>query len=420
MRQGSRQTWRNLALSAGILALAAVLFALLVATRPETREMPVQERAWPVAAITLKPGRWPRTLSLFARVDALSRSTVTAAVAAEVRTLEVVEGQSVRAGQLLATLDDRDYRLDLEQRKAELEQARAAVEQENSRHRGNLEALPRERRLLQLAQAEVDRLEDLLRKKLTSQSSLDSARQAWARQAIAVSRIEESVRSHESRLRELQARVRQKEAAVARARLQLERTRVKAPYDGRVIRLMAAPGQRLAPGGAVVELYATDSLVLRAVVPEPHLETLGRMASSGAPVEARGRLDGRTVSAAFLGLSAAVAGSGAGVEALFRLAPDSRWLQLGRVLEVQVELPPLDGVVPIPWEALYGGDEIYLIDGENRLHAVRVERVGRLRRDGRELLLVRAPGLEGARLLATQLPNAVEGLLVKVVEQRDG
>jgi len=417
MKERIKRRVRNLLLSAAVLFVAGAVFALLVATRPEQRAVAVEERAWPVSAMTLSLGRWPRTLVLYGRVDALTRSRITAAVAAEVTRVAVVEGQRVAKGDLLVVLDDRDFRLDLAQREAELTQARAAVTQENSRHQGNLEALPRERRLLQLAQAEVDRLSDLIEKKLASQSALDTARQALARQAIAVARIQESVRTHEGKLRELEARVAQKEAAVARARLQLDRTRVKAPYDGRVLSIEAAPGQRVAPGGVLLELFEEDSLVLRAVVPEPRLEVLRRMVETGASVTAGGSLDGRPVRAVLLGLTARVADSGAGVEALFRVEEGRRWLQLGRVLELDVTLPEVEEVVPIPWEALYGADEVYLIDDEDRLHAVKVERMGELRREGREWLLVRGPGLDGARLLTTQLPNAVEGLKVRVVKK---
>ncbi len=416
MKNNKNGKWRSLLGSVGILLLAAGIFALLVATRPETHVVEVKERAWPVAAMEIRPGRWPRTLTLYGRVDALSRTSVTAALAAEVTSVPVEEGEAVREGRLLVVLDDRDYRLDLAQREAELEQAQAAIEEENSRHRGNLEALPGERRLLELAQAEVDRLGDLIRKKLASQSSLDSARQALARQSIAVARIEESVRTHQSKLRELEARLAQKQAALEKARLQLQRTRILAPYAGRVIRVRTAVGQRVSPGTVLLELFAETSMVLRAVVPEVHLAVLREMLEQGGTITATGRLDGRPVRARLLRLGAATTDSG-GVEGLFLLEPESRWLQLGRVLELEVELPPLDDVVPIPWEALYGADEVYLINGENRLHAVKVERVGQLRREGRDLLLVRLPGKPEGRLLTTQLPNAVEGLLVKVVRR---
>lgn len=409
---------RSFLLSAVILLSAVGVLVLLVATRHQTQPVAVKEKAWPVTAMTLEPGRWPRTLTLYARVDALARSSLVAALSADVAAVAVKEGDRVHKGQLLVLLDDSDYRLDLQQREAEVAQAEAAIEEENSRHQGNLEALPGERRLLQLAQAEVNRLQGLVGKKLTSQSNLDSARQTLARQSIAVARIEESIRTHASKLKELQARLRQKQAALEKARLQLQRTRVTAPYDGRVLQVKVAAGQRVNPGGQLLQLFDERSLVLRAVVPENRLALLQQMQAAGEKVSASGRLDGRVLTGVLAGLTASVDDSGAGVAALFRLDARSRWPALGRVLRIRVSLPPVEGVVPIPYEALYGLDEVYLVAADHRLHRVKVERAGELHREGRDRLLVRLPPDARGLLLTTQLPNAVEGLLVKVV-QRD-
>lgn len=407
---------RRLTLPLLILAVAVGGFALLVATKPQTHHLKPQEKAWPVAVMEVSPGRLPRTLVLYGRVDTLARSTLASALAADVVEVKVIEGQAVEAGQLLVRLDDRDYRLDLAQRQAELDQVKALIEAENSAHRANLEALPRERRLLELARAEVDRLKDLKGRKLSSQADLDRARQGLARQAIAVSRIEEKVRGHTSRLRELQARLAQRQAALEKARLQLERTRIAAPYAGRVVSVAVAAGQRVRPGAALVTLFDRDSLVLRAQVPDPHLPELRRLLAAGERPQATAEVDGGPVTARLEGFTAAVPQGAGSVEALFRVTAGGGRLQLGRVAALTVSLPPVDEAVAIPFEALYGADKVWLVNDEQRLQPVRVERLGELRQGGRTRLLVRAPQLvAGARLLITQLPNAVEGLLVKVV-----
>ncbi len=364
--------------------------------------------------MTARPGRWSPTLTLYGKVEALVRTILVSPLAAEVVQVKAEEGQRVQKGQLLVALDDRDYRLDLQRNEAEVAQAEAAIAEENSRHQGNLQALPSEKRLLQLAQAEVNRLRGLIGRKLASQSKLDNARQALARQSIAVARIEESIRTHQSKLHALEARLAQARAALGKARLQLARAQVRAPENSRVLAVKVAVGQRVSPGAPLVELFGDDKTVLRAVVPEPYLAVLQRQLDAGKTVTAQAKMDGRVVNARLIRLAAAVSQDGAGVAALFRLQGRRPWLQLGRVLRLRVSLPPVDGVVPLPWEALYGADRVYLVDEHNRLHGVRVEKVGRLRDDNGERLLVRLPKSVGGRILATQLPNAVEGLLVKV------
>ena len=60
------------------------------------------------------------------------------------------------------------------------------------------------------------------------------------------------------------------------------------------------------------------------------------------------------------------------------------------------------------------------MDAENRMRAVRVQRVGETDdAEGRARVLVTAPGLvDGTAVVTTQLPNALDGLLVSVVSGR--
>lgn len=415
---GKTRGWRRLVLPLSILLLAVVVFAVLLATRPQTQQLEAREKAWPVAATRVELGSWPRTLTLHGRVDSINLTLLSAALSADVRGVHVIEGQSVRRGDLLLELDDRDYRLELSQREAEVAQARAAIEAEQSNHRGNLEMLPKEKRLLALAEAEVRRLAGLIEKKLASQSNLDTARQALARQSIAVSRIEVSVRSHESKMRELEARLAQKQAALEKARLQLARTRIEAPYDGRLTQVHVALGDRVNAGTALLELFEEESLIFRALVPEPYVADLQRQLEAGAAVEVSGRLGGSRLGGELISLSARIPAGSGGVEGLFRVTRGTGQLQLGRVVELQLRLPALPGVMPVPHEALYGGDRVYLLDDQDRLRPVSVERVGAfINEEGERKLLIRSPQLKpGDRLLLTQLPNVLEGLLVKVVD----
>jgi len=231
-----------------------------------------------------------------------------------------------------------------------------------------------------------------------------------------VSRIEEKVRAHESKMRELEARLAQKRAALEKAQLQLERTRIKAPYAGRITRVRVSVGERVNPGNPMLDLFEEESLVFRALIPERYLHDVQEAQRNGRSLRVTGQLEGQALEGELASLGASIPDGAGGVEGLFRITRGQAFLQLGRVTTLYLHLPALDGVLPIPFEALYGSDKVYLVDEENRLRPVTVERVGELRREGRELLLIRSSALRnGQRLLLTQLPNAVEGLLVKVV-----
>ena len=94
-------------------------------------------------------------------------------------------------------------------------------------------------------------------------------------------------------------------------------------------------------------------------------------------------------------------------------------MQQGRLVQLQLTLSEQPGLIALPHEAMYGTDQIYRVDKDNRLRLLQVERVGETTTEsGAGKVLIRAPGLQpDAVVLATQLPSAVDGLLVKPVDK---
>jgi HlyD family secretion protein len=238
-----------------ILGVAIAGAAALVATKPKPPPVEIEERSWRVSAQTVETGTHSPVVTLYGRVESLWSSTLTAGLVADVTAVEVIEGDFVAEGDLLVTLDDRDAQLQLTQREAELEQAEARIASELRRHEANLEALPREQRLLQLTRSEVSRLQDLVTSKVGAQSQLDTARKAAEQQAIALATREQAVDEHQSRLAEVEGARLRAEALRDQAQLELERTQVRAPFNGRISEVLVSPGQagpgRRCPGQAV-------------------------------------------------------------------------------------------------------------------------------------------------------------------------
>lgn len=400
-----------------ILATAGVAAASLIATKPQPQPVKAGERAWLVGAETLKRGRYVPNVTLFGKVESLWSSDLTAALSADVLDVASIEGDAVSQGQLLLRLDDRDARLQLAQREAELAQAQARIDSEMRRHEADLEALPRETQLLALTRSEVARLRDLVKKKVGAQSQLDTARQAAERQAIAVTVRQQAVDEHTARLAELQAARVRAEALRDQAQLELERCEVRAPFNGRIADVLVSPGRRVRAGDPLISLYSTDDMIVRAQVPSRHLPAVRRAMAAGATLQAGGEVDGIAVTARLRSLAADAADAAGGVDGLFDIT-DSNGLPVdqGRFVRLELAMPPADDLVALPHEAIYGADRVYVIDGENRMRGLRVERAGEvLMESGETRLLVRIPDLQaGARVVTTQLPNALDGLLVRV------
>jgi RND family efflux transporter MFP subunit len=388
-----------------LIAVGLMGFFLLVATRPAKMPAEVRERAWTVAVETVTPAAQAPVLTLYGAVESPRAAVLTAAVAAYVAGVPVTEGAVVAAGEPLVVLDDRDARLVLAQREAQVTSARRS-------HGNDVQALARERELLRLTEKGVERAQLMVARNLGPQSALDEANAALERQRLSLASRELAVADYPQRLAQLEAQRDQ-------ARLDVERTRIVAPFTGRVADLHVAPGDRVRVGDRIAEIYDVEGLEMRATVPASWLPAV-RAALVGAGAEqirAAAVIDGVRHALRLIGLSGRAGAGGAGVDALLRFEQGAPEVQLGRFAEVYLYLPPVENAVALPHEALYGRDRIYRLH-EGRMAALPVERLGEtVGEDGVTRLLLRSPQLvAGDRVVVTRLPNAMDGLRVVVAE----
>lgn len=396
-----------------ILAAAVAGFILLRATGPESPPMAVGERVWRVNTETVTPGTLAPSLSLYGHVSTPRTAHLRAAVEADVLETLAEEGRLVTQGETLVRLDEREASLRVIQREADLADVRAQISAERLRNARDREALKHDETLLELAERNVARTTDLLARNLGSQSALDDARRAFEQQALAVNARRLALEDFDARLAQLNARVRRAEALLEDARLDLERTAVRAPFAGRVSRLNVAPGDRVRVGDALITLFDAEALEVRARIPALYLPVVRQALAAGERLTAWGEIDGEAVELQLTRLAGEAPATGAGVEGLFRITEGGEQVPLGRFMTVHLRLPEQDQVVALPFEALYGTDRIYRVE-EGRMRAIRVERRGEwMDADGRERVLVHSPEIrDGDRLVTTRLPNALDGLRV--------
>ncbi|HRF44710.1 MAG TPA: biotin/lipoyl-binding protein [Candidatus Competibacteraceae bacterium] len=395
-----------------ILGLAAAGFLLLKATRAVTLPVAAQEKSWRVSTIEVLPERLTPNLLLYGTIEAPRKAEIRAAVTADVAQVKIREGQTVAAGALLVMLDDRDLALNIRQREADFHEIEAQIASEQVRHTANRDALKREKALLDLAKRAVARAQNLNTQKMVSESALDEAFQAVEKQALALNTRQLEVDDHSARLAQLQAR-----RTRAKALQDQTRAMITAPFTGRAVQVLVAPGDRVRPGDLLLEMYPMDDLEIRAQIPFRVLPAVRAALAGNQPLPAVATVDGRPVTAQLDRLGGETGQNSGGLDALFRITEGTRWLIPGRVLTLHMDLLPEDSVVALPFEALYGLNRIYRLE-DGRMAALTVERVGEQRDvEGEVQVLARSPDLQaGDRIITTQLPNAITGLKVEVKE----
>lgn len=158
-------------------------------------------------------------------IEAVKQSTISAQVPGRVTQLLVKVGDKVRAGQLLATLDDREAQSGVQRSQAQVAQAQAELSN---------------------AQANFKRTQELRAQGFISAAALDSA---------------------QAQLRAAQAARDQASAGGRQAGLSQTFTRVTAPFDALVLQTQADVGTLAMPGTPLLTVYAPQPL--RAVVQVP-------------------------------------------------------------------------------------------------------------------------------------------------------
>lgn len=187
------------------------------------------------------------------RLDAAQKSVLHFELAGQLAERHVEPGQRVRAGQELLSLAEGDFHDALLDAQAQLQQQRAAI----IRDRQLLELARREQALQAKA---VARFDELGKTSLTSKVSRDEAEARLLQLQTETERLRYNVDT-------AQASLQQREAGVSRAQRNLERARLKAPFDGIVNVVHVQAGDYVTPNVPAVELVGTDRLDLYVEVP---------------------------------------------------------------------------------------------------------------------------------------------------------
>lgn len=403
-----------------LLAAGIFIFLELRSSGPEDEAATRSERSWPVEAVSVALKDLRPTLRLFGRIESPRESHLRSALNADVLTSSIRVGDAVKKGQTLLQLDDTDSKLTLAQRAAELAEIEAQIKGEKNRFKNDQALYLQDKKLLTLAKTKLKRAEQLAESQSGSQASVDTALEAVARQTLNLTIRQNAIDDHPIRLAQLRARLKRVSALRDHALRNLERTTILAPFDGRITAVHISPGDRAQMGSLLIDLFETASTEVRAQIPNRYLAQLRRSLNQGKQVPAIATIDGREIVIELNRLAGKIESGEGGVDGFFNLPRTEGNLELGRTLAVLLTLPAETNVLALPATAVYGANSAYKIEA-GRLERVQLERVGEYRNgEWGTWSLFRSSDLSDKdQVLTSQLPNAIEGLRVDVVSNRN-
>ena len=209
-------------------------------------------------------------------------------VAGYVTAVEVEDNQTVRVGDVLFRIDDRDYRARLAQAVADVEAAQARltnVDAEIQLQHALVRQADAERRAaaaqLKLAKIASDRGHKLIRSSAVGQEEVDERDAALSKAEAGVSAASATLDAEQQRIAVLAT---QREAAVAAvahaqavhdlAQIDLDDTVVRAPVDGVIGNRQVRVGRLVAPGTPLVDIVPVHDVWVVANFKETQVEHL--------------------------------------------------------------------------------------------------------------------------------------------------
>ena len=240
---------KPLLLAVAIVAITLIIIWLLWMTKPQ----PQVKLAAPVPVTVVTAEVESREIRPFEEVTGRLQPVKTAQirfeVAGQVEARSVEPGTEVSANAVLLKLQDEDYRDQLLQAEAEL-----LIEQKGVKRDKDL--LMYAQTNLELQQQEEARLQSLVKKNLIAQSQLDTTRQRVFDLQAEVARLEFSVST-------ASARIRTKQSRRDIAQRNLDRTILRAPFDGLVNVVMVDEGDYVNANQAAISIVDTREFDLQ-------------------------------------------------------------------------------------------------------------------------------------------------------------
>ena len=216
-----------------LLALIALSVAKALSTRQAQQEAVAQASVPKIQSVVelaasdvvkAEMRELAQGLPISGALKAVNSATIKARAAGELQGLTVREGDAVKAGQVIARVDDTEYRARLQQAQQQADAARAQIE---------------------IAQRQWDNNKALVDQGFISRTALDTS----------LNNLHTAQANHKAAL-----------AAVEMARKTLDDTVLRAPISGVVAQRLAQPGERVAVEARVIEIVDLSRLELEATL----------------------------------------------------------------------------------------------------------------------------------------------------------
>ncbi len=375
-----------------IILTALIVVAVLIKLNPPSseRNAELKTRELAVEVVKLQVQAYQPILQSYGRVKPRTESELVPQVAGKVVRISpnFRNGGFFEAGELLLEIDDRDYQASVNSARANLIESRQLLIQE--------------------------------------QAQVKQAKDDWVR--LGNRGQPPTLVSREPQLKAAQAKVLAAEAQLDTAQANLERTRIVAPYAGRMLEKKVDVGQVVNANSAIASIYAVDTVEVRLPLknrdlayidlpeslrvnkdrqqPLPAVELISELGKSehwqGKIVRTEGAIDAASQQLYVIAQIDDPYGEA---------ARDRQPLKIGQYVRAEISGRRLKQALVIPNNAIYQGSYVYLVEQDT----LRRRNIDIAWQNDNQALIKK--GLKAGELLVlTPLGQVASGTAVRIVE----
>lgn len=370
-------------IAVGLLLVFFAIIYLIFASRPTaTRFAPDKKAQITIDVERLERKDVPISIHSYGLVRPLTQTSLVARVSGVISYIDedMREGGAFEKGQLLVSLEKDDYLIELDIAKAQVAEAQSRYETEK-------------------AQA--------------YEAKLDWQRSGRKGEAPALALRQPQLKAAEAGLKSA-------EAAFKRAQLNLQRTDIYAPFNGRVLELNVGLAQVIGANAVLAEVFSSDAAEIKLPIKSQDYAFLELPLKEGpaapkvdftAQFAGEQQWQGHLVRA-----SGAIDESSRQMSVVARIEQPfvtqeqgTRGLKVGEYVTATIQGRVMDGVLVIPNSAIYQGSYVYVhVDGKVERRNVSVGW------SDDQNSLIESGLQEGDELVTTPLGRVTSGTLVKV------
>jgi len=419
-----------------VLVLAGTIFLAkyLLGSGPEAKKKPFFERSPVVETMVLKPQNYTVTIKASGIVKAGTQTNLVSEVAGRIVSIsdDFKAGNYFNKNKTLITIDKANYENSLAVVKGDVAASRATLNQLNAEEKSLKRSYQLARKNLTLGKKEVNRLRGLWAKRLITRSALDIEEQKTNQLQQKLEDLQGKLDTFKSRRQATDAKIAATLAREKQERLNLSRTIIKAPYEGRVLEKNVDVGQFVGTGTLLGKVYATDYVEVDLPLSLARYELLNlpeafknksidtksfpKVTFKNPNSNQKNEWQGRVVRS-----SAALDANSRQITVIARVDNpfDAKKgvtspLRIGQYIEAQIKGKTFENVYVLPTIAVRQNKEILLLDDGK----IRIVSVNALWNTQTETIVRVEENIMDKQLVTTSLSQATNGMKVITLEEQ--